>query len=280
MDEATQQYLLDTAERYDEFTERYPLHRETSRDLIAFAGLTPHSTVVDLGCGTGVTAEEILGRLGGTGHVTAVDPSAAMLATARRRLAAHAVRWVEGRGEEVHHLVLDRVDLVVCNSAFWLMDVVATLRAIGQILAANGRFAFNLPEKVFAPSPDAEADLLRASTFPALVQSIAARHPAYRPLAAGKFSVEGITRLVAEAGLHVDRTQTFRYEVSAEADHAYYSIPLISRQRLPGLALTVRQSIIDEAFQRCDRLRSRRPVWMAFLCTRSGGRGATEEAQR
>jgi SAM-dependent methyltransferase len=98
-------------------------------------------TILDLGCGTGVLTCELAidGR-----HVIGVDPSAAMLAVARRRPNAEAVQWIEGDstalGTPEADLVLmtGNVAQVFLEDAEWM----ATLGHIHAALRPGGHLAF------------------------------------------------------------------------------------------------------------------------------------------
>lgn len=99
------------------------------------------SSVVDIGCGTGLLACELAQR----GHaVTGVDPAAAMLEVARHRPGADRVRWIEG---EAAALGTGRADLAVMSGH--VAQVIAdderweaTLDATREALRPGGRVAF------------------------------------------------------------------------------------------------------------------------------------------
>lgn len=59
-------------------------------------GLKPGQHVLDVACGTGLVAAEAAKILGGAETITCLDPSAGMLAEARKKLAA---TFVQGRAE-------------------------------------------------------------------------------------------------------------------------------------------------------------------------------------
>jgi ubiquinone/menaquinone biosynthesis C-methylase UbiE len=120
------------------------MYRDTSRDLISLTGLSADAAVVDLACGTGVTSREILAVLGPGGRLTGVDKSAAMLAVAARSVTDPRASWIEARAENVDVYVAGPVDAVVCNSAIWQADLAATAAAVRGVLAARGRFVFNV----------------------------------------------------------------------------------------------------------------------------------------
>ncbi len=76
-----------SARHYDRITSAMSLGlgRRYRREALERAGLTRGMDVLDVGCGTGSLARLALDAVGRDGSVVAVDPSAAMLAEARRR---------------------------------------------------------------------------------------------------------------------------------------------------------------------------------------------------
>lgn len=80
------------AERYDLELAAFEPYRE---EAIAQLDLRPGDTVLDIGCGTGLSFGPLLQRLAPGGRVIGIDPSAEMLAHARERRAAHHWHNVE-----------------------------------------------------------------------------------------------------------------------------------------------------------------------------------------
>lgn len=103
------------------------------------AHIQPGQRVLDVACGTGVLAREVLSRVGPGGQVAGLDPSPGMLAVAARR--APGVEWREGVAESLPFP--DRsFDAVV--SQFGLMffaDRAQALREMLRVLAPGGRLA-------------------------------------------------------------------------------------------------------------------------------------------
>jgi len=56
---------------------------------IACLNLQPGDTVLDLGCGTGLSFEALIAQVGPRGHIVAVEQSADMAAVAHERIAQH-----------------------------------------------------------------------------------------------------------------------------------------------------------------------------------------------
>ena len=74
------------AARYDlELAPFEPLRRKAVALLAPVAG----DTVLDIGCGTGLSFAPVLERIGHAGRIVGVDPSPEMLELARKRVATH-----------------------------------------------------------------------------------------------------------------------------------------------------------------------------------------------
>lgn len=102
------------------------------------------SSVLDLGCGTGLLAATLAQRA--KCEVVGVDPAAAMLAIAARRPGGERVRWMQADAREVR--LNRRFDLVVMTGhAFQVFltqeDRAAVLRTIAAHLRPEGRFVFD-----------------------------------------------------------------------------------------------------------------------------------------
>lgn len=98
----------------------------------------PRGTVLDLGCGTGEITRRLAPRVG---RVDAVDPSAAMLASARSAPGGDLpnLRWILGAAEDAP---LDPpYDLVYAAAALHWMDWAVTLPRIRAALTPDGPLA-------------------------------------------------------------------------------------------------------------------------------------------
>ncbi|MGS0891910.1 class I SAM-dependent methyltransferase [Burkholderia stagnalis] len=131
----------------------YDLFNAGDRDFAFYASrIGPaRQRVLDLGCGTGTFAR----RLAAAGHdVVAIDPAPAMIAYARRRPGAEAVRWIVcDLGRLPPGAPFDAV--VMTGHAFQCLltdaDIDATLRGVRRVLADGGRFLFDTRNPRVAP---------------------------------------------------------------------------------------------------------------------------------
>ncbi|MBV9787285.1 MAG: class I SAM-dependent methyltransferase [Chloroflexi bacterium] len=124
--------------------ELYDIENTRGGDTDFYLGLAADlaaRTILDLGCGTGLLTRELAtdDRV-----VIGVDPSAAMLAYARRQPGAERVQWIEGDSgalgtPEADLLVMTgNVAQVFLDDAVWA----ATLRDIHAALRPGGYLAF------------------------------------------------------------------------------------------------------------------------------------------
>lgn len=242
----------ENAEAYDRFARTYRMYRETSADLVRIAEIGPGETVVDLGCGTGVTTEAVLTAVGGDGRVIGVEASPDMLAVAEARVRGPNVTFVRWPAGSFHLAVEGPVDAVVCNSAFWQMDAVQVLSSAREVLGDGGRVAFDLGsqfvrlEENLGPHPDFRA-LDRALT------EAAARRYGYTPPGRRFGPLETPDRAwweeqVAAGGFEVVRAEVVAYEQTAEEIYAWLRIPVFAGRLLPDLPYGLKMEVLEEVF--------------------------------
>lgn len=134
----------ETALRFSERTDEYVRHRpsypiEVVRTLERELGLSPELTrVVDLGCGTGISAALFLDR----GYaVTGVEPSARMRAEAIARLGRSSRFSVVAGAAERVALPDSCCELIIAAQAFHWFDVEASRAEMRRLLVKGGHVA-------------------------------------------------------------------------------------------------------------------------------------------
>jgi SAM-dependent methyltransferase len=123
-------------ELYDRVRPTYP--DELFADLVAITGMDRHSSVLEVGCGTG-QATRSLAALGY--HVTAIEPGAEMAALARQRLAAFGSVEVENSTFEEWDDGGRRFDVLVAASAWHWVDPLIGWRRAHDVLVPGGWLA-------------------------------------------------------------------------------------------------------------------------------------------
>jgi demethylmenaquinone methyltransferase/2-methoxy-6-polyprenyl-1,4-benzoquinol methylase len=134
------------ASHYDAELAAFSLLR---RDAVAQLRLRPGDSVIDVGCGTGLSFDDLEQGVGPAGRITGVEPSPDMLALARQRVARHGWRNValapgfaaraRLRGKADAALFMFTHD--VMQDAASLDHVLAHLRPDARVVAAGLRWA-------------------------------------------------------------------------------------------------------------------------------------------
>lgn len=119
------------------------------RAAIARLALQPGATVLDVGCGTGLSLERLQAAVGPQGHVLGIEPCPQMLARARQRVQRHGwpqVRLLQASAQAAR--IPHRADAAlfffthdVLRSATAVRHVVQRLRAGARVVAVGLQWA-------------------------------------------------------------------------------------------------------------------------------------------
>jgi len=112
--------------------------------------------VLDVACGTGVLAREILNRVGANGSVTGIDAVPGMIAVAQQ--ITPDVEWRQGKAESLPFSD-ESFDIVVSQFGLMFMDHVQAISEMLRVLTSRGRLAvavWNSLEKIPAYAAGAE----------------------------------------------------------------------------------------------------------------------------
>ena len=132
------QHQIEAASAYEELFVP-ALFQQFAPKVADAAGVSTGERVLDVACGTGVLAREILKRVGPNGRVSGVDPVPGMIEVAGE--IAPAIDWREGKAEALPFSD-ESFDAVV--SQFGMMfftDPAQAIREMLRVLNIRGRFA-------------------------------------------------------------------------------------------------------------------------------------------
>lgn len=128
------------AERFSGFSALYESVRPSVPSkicdiLIDYIDKTP-DTVVDLGCGTGLSTVVWNGK---SDRIIGIEPNGDMLLTAKNKENEH-ISFIKAFSNNIP-LPDNSVDIVVCSQSFHWMEPHSTLSEINRILKYGGAFA-------------------------------------------------------------------------------------------------------------------------------------------
>jgi SAM-dependent methyltransferase len=130
------------APAYDRICRRWPIFPLLSRRIVDLLPADLHGAVLDIGAGSGLTSEHLLGRFP---HCQAilVEPSEAMLGLARRRLAGRNARYLAMGldGAAVRGL---RAAAAIASASMHFLDLEPAFATLAEVIVPGGHVAFNL----------------------------------------------------------------------------------------------------------------------------------------
>lgn len=250
--------LSETPLFYEAFCEKHDRYRRANSVLIRKARLSASVLqVLDVGAGTGRTAEIALGRLGPGARVICVEPSAAMRRAGKARLIDSRVRWRTTL--PVRPASFDRI---LCGAAIWQMSPLAeTLGRLAALLCEGGALCFNIPGLYLQ-----EADVPGGGEDSQLITLPARLFP--RPAVAAASAHETLTSQLVEDALRAVGLRatawSHRFRLTQEAYAAWLKIPVLTEHCWSGVSPKERARRIDGAVSTLDRASWRWEAWKGW----------------
>lgn len=237
-----------TAEMYDNYAKDYATYRETNRDLVDFAEIKKDSHIVDLACGTGMTSNAILKKLANTGHVYALDQAQAMLERAKLNIKASNLSFYLSAAENMHEVLPEGINYVLCNSAFWQLKADETLQSIKYVLAPKAQLVFNLPA-TFVPSISKDRESINLRRLMTIIarEEFGIDVPKQRRLQPQ--TLEASKALLERNGFELVRHKAISYQNKLKDSLAFCSIPIMTERTLPNVDYETRMQILEKAYE-------------------------------
>jgi hypothetical protein len=180
--------------------------------------------------------------------------------------------WIQAPAETVDQHVPGPADVVICNSAIWQTDIAATSMAVRAVLRKGGRFAFNVPTG-FLDEDEHQSGQQPAGRYPLLLaemRAVAERDYGWTPPepAPGRprqrLTRESIRRSLTAAGFSVEQVTAVTHRDTAESQRAWLSIPIFTKDPLPGLPYELRLRLLDKACERLGPGQTEQAQWIIF----------------
>ena len=134
---------LNAAERFK--AKSAAMGRDVTEALVEYAAPRPDMQILDLASGTGEPAITLASRIGSSGHVTALDLSADLLAIAADRARQRGLTNISTRQGDAQQLPFSANQFDLATSRFGVMffaDVDRALREVHRVVKPNARACF------------------------------------------------------------------------------------------------------------------------------------------
>jgi len=243
-------------ERYQVFEDKHHFFSTLTLKLAEVIGIEPNSSILDVGCGYGLSATVLNERLGC--QVVGVDLSPKMIAAGKVLYEASDIRLVVGDGENLCDSVQERdFDYVLYNASIFLFpDVKKTICEAYNCLRAGGKIAFSFyPQLV---------DSRTADLFDVAFRRLGEHPPTFRVIT----DYPQATAALHQCCGHIRRHQWIR-PLDIEFLQDFFSIPAQSASLFPGRGYDERRRLATQLFAILeDFVDSGRIVWRMAEATR------------
>ncbi len=221
--------------KYQAFEEKHQFFSALALKLADSINLQPETSVLDVGCGSGISAKALNDRF--ACRVLGVDLSEKMVAAGQTLCSSGDVRLMVGDGERLTALVADRVfDYVLYNASIFVFpDVDCTIREAFGCLRPGGKIAFSFYPELVGPG---NTDLL-AKAFARLGEPM----PRYKVVTSYRQACLALER-------HCDGISHHQWVRSLDLDFLkdFFSIPAQSASLFPGQDYETRQERMAALF--------------------------------
>ncbi len=137
---------------YQAFEDKYHFFADLAFRLAESIGLRPGSRVLDVGCGSGISARVLNERF--SCRVLGVDLSPKMVAFGRSAIDSEEIQLIVGDGDRLAEVTQGALfDYVLYNASIFIFpDVTRTLAEAWKCLNPGGKIAFSFYPKLVGPA--------------------------------------------------------------------------------------------------------------------------------
>jgi trans-aconitate methyltransferase len=255
---------------YAAYCDKHDTYSVTSAHLVELVAdsVASPTRVVDLACGTGVTSLAVRSRFGNGVEIIGVDRAEHMLDIARTNPLLWDVKFVHAKAELISDHVEPYIDAILCNSAFWLMNMPAVLRHAWSLLSPGGVFAFSCPGYLLRE----RGNHALLSEMPALMLSFAekASSSSFTPSTGWvgsdySLSEAALERMADAAGFALSRRKSLVVLETNQATYDAMQIPAILERYFPAISPHKRLEVLESLFKKLEPQDHNMVTWYSYL---------------
>jgi len=256
-----------SARAYANYVAQFDMHQKTARGLVDLAGIGAGETVLDFGAGPGTATKEIVKAVGPEGRVVAYDISDEMLKHAAVQMNFDpAVKFVRGDTDEAgDKLAGFRFSSAVFSNSFFQLPAKAELiRTLRVFCPSPFKMSFSLYETVY-DEPSHVRKVESDEFFGNILEVAGERGYKYgsRQERYDKLNFAALCGIFTPSGMRIDQPQVLEFDRSFDERLAFFKIPAILYEILPGVPIEEAGSIVEEAAARTKaRVSQKRIVYL------------------
>ncbi len=224
---------------YQNFETKHGFFKELTLKMAETIGIEAHSSVLDVGCGYGISAKALNDQL--RCSVLGVDLSPKMVAAGRSLCDGDEIQLLVGDGDNLSPLVGDRsFDYVLYNASIFIFpDVSRTIAESYKCLRTGGKIAFSFyPELVGKANED-----LFAVAFRRLGEPL----PRFRVITDYSAASDALKHRCTNICHH-----RWVRPLDIQFLQDFFSIPAQSTSLFPGRGYEVRRDLVRRLFATLD----------------------------
>ena len=234
---------------YQAFEDKYRFFANLSLKLAESIRLTAGSSVLDVGCGNGISAKALNDQLGC--RVVGVDLSEQMIAAGQALCNTPDIRLLQGDGEKLSRIVGDqRFDVVLYNASIFIFpDVGAALDEAFKCLRPGGKIAFSFYPQILGANDE---DLMSVA-----FKRLGEPEPKFRMITDYDKASRALENRCGNICHH-----PWERPLDVEFLQDFFSIPAQSASLFPGRGYEARREMAIQLFAGLDEMKDRgRIVW-------------------
>lgn len=262
----------DSAKLYQQYTNSHSTYQSTSKKLFDLSNRHLHvgtKNIVDLACGNGVSTSVLAdGFLSSKVNIMGVDSSSDLIALAEANETIKNVCFKVGAAENVDQFVKEKIDLVMCNSALWMMNFYKLFGALNRVMNKGGVFAFSIPAYLlideFTSKKLGEVPVFIKHYIEDFVSCFGETESLKQFLAFG-IGEGALIRLSQQHGFILVDQEMYSIEESVDTTYAALQIPVIQRAYSMGQDLGAVSQILEKTLSKVGKMQSLEVDWCNFI---------------
>ena len=254
---------------YEDFEDHFGLFEHLTEHLITQTSTSTGQTIIDVGCGTGISTLPIVQTIGPAGTIFAIDISEAMLERAKDRLKDYEdqITLIACDACNMSEHIDVKVDRILFTASIFLIpDADQVLINCFEMMKPGGILGLNYLGKILV---DGEP----------LTDVVKEQEPDLFPYGRGVVDVSMLGQMAGEAGFSKLNDGVLAWDITTEEAAAFYTIPAQSAGLYPREIYERRREKVAKFFEFAGNLGDLQQCWGWYVGKKRQANQTDEEIQ-